>query len=116
MQVDWTPPAGGDKEMLDLLHQLLQQSCWPKSTSVLRMCPPTHSVVHSQPAYPHPKGRQRVALSVSSTLPPPKEMNKTASKLAVPCDKYRMVEAEATGFEPAVSSLTGMYAWPLHHL
>jgi hypothetical protein len=23
VQVDWTPPAGGDKEMLDLLDQLL---------------------------------------------------------------------------------------------
>ena len=23
VQVDWTPPAGGDKEMIDLLDQLL---------------------------------------------------------------------------------------------
>jgi hypothetical protein len=23
IQVDWTPPAGGDKEMIDLLDQLL---------------------------------------------------------------------------------------------
>jgi hypothetical protein len=23
VQVDWTPPAGGDKEMMDLLDQLL---------------------------------------------------------------------------------------------
>ena len=23
IQVDWTPPAGGDKEMMDLLDQLL---------------------------------------------------------------------------------------------
>ena len=58
-------------------------------------------MVQSLPANPNPKGRQRVALSVSSTLPLQK--HKTASKLAVPCDKYRMVEAEATGNEPAIS-------------
>ena len=28
---------------------------------------------------------------------------------------YEVLEAGATGFEPAISSLTGMYARPLHH-
>ena len=61
--------------------------------------PSDHSVVHSQSAHPHPKGRQRAVPSVSSTFPP--KRSRTASQLAVPRDKCRMVAAGATGLAHA---------------
>jgi hypothetical protein len=88
----------------------LRRRCWSRTASFLRVFS-THPVAQRQTATYDPKFAQQPIVKFSGSLAP--ENSRLSGFLAVPCDKSRMVEAEATGVDSAAHN-PGAIVHPLN--